>query len=138
VARNGYIKCPDLVWFDLGRLFGIEIGLHYSWLIIALLITLSLAGHFRVHNPSWSEGVMLGTATITAALFFTSIIHALSHAAFAKSRGLPVRSITMFALAGASDCIELSSSWVGVHCSSFHYQGTLRCQPVLSPLHEVT
>jgi len=27
----------------LGRIFGIEIGLHLSWFIIALLITLSLA-----------------------------------------------------------------------------------------------
>ena len=30
----------------LGRIFGVEIGLHYSWLIIALLIAFSLAGHF--------------------------------------------------------------------------------------------
>jgi Zn-dependent protease len=88
----------------LGRIRGIEIGLHYSWLIIALLITLSLAGHFRVHNPSWGEGVMLGTAIITAALFFTSIVvHELSHAAVAKSRGLPVRSITLFALGGVAE-----------------------------------
>jgi len=28
----------------LVRIFGIEIGLHYSWLIIAFVITLSLAG----------------------------------------------------------------------------------------------
>jgi len=37
----------------LGRIFGVEIGLHYSWFIIALLITLSLAGHFRSRNPDW-------------------------------------------------------------------------------------
>jgi len=30
----------------LGRIFGVEIGLHYSWFIIALLITLSLSGAF--------------------------------------------------------------------------------------------
>jgi hypothetical protein len=32
----------------LGRITGISIGLHYSWFIIALLIALSLAQHFRV------------------------------------------------------------------------------------------
>ena len=44
----------------LGRIFGVEIGLHYSWLIIALLITLSLAGHFRVHNPEWGDTLSWG------------------------------------------------------------------------------
>jgi len=27
----------------LGRIFGVNLGLHYSWLLIAVLITLSLA-----------------------------------------------------------------------------------------------
>jgi hypothetical protein len=35
----------------LGRIAGISIGLHYSWLIIAALITLSLSGHFRSVAP---------------------------------------------------------------------------------------
>ena len=37
----------------LGRIFGIEIGLHYSWFIIALLITLSLVGQFHEFNLQW-------------------------------------------------------------------------------------
>ena len=40
----------------LGRIFGVEIGLHYSWFIIALLITFSLVGHFETNNPTWSDG----------------------------------------------------------------------------------
>ena len=43
----------------LGRIFGVEIGFHYSWLIIAFLITLSLAGHFRAAHPEWG-GVSFG------------------------------------------------------------------------------
>ena len=42
----------------LGRIAGIEIGLHYSWFIIALLITLSLVGEFHALNPEWGEGVI--------------------------------------------------------------------------------
>ena len=38
----------------LGRIFGIELGLHYSWLIIAALIAFSLAEHFRATDPNWS------------------------------------------------------------------------------------
>jgi Zn-dependent protease len=88
----------------LGRIFGIEIGLHYSWFIIALLITLSLAGHFRTHNPEWGESLSWGLSILTALLFFAAIVaHELSHAVVAKARGLPVRSITLFALGGVAE-----------------------------------
>jgi Zn-dependent protease len=87
----------------LGRIFGIQIGLHYSWLIIALLVTLSLAGQFHEVNPQWGEGVIWSTSIIAALLFFVAIIlHELSHAAVARFRGLPVRSITLFALGGVA------------------------------------
>lgn len=85
----------------LGRIFGIEIGLHYSWLIIALLITFSLAQQFYTTNPEWGAVVIWISAVATGLLFFTAIIlHELSHALVAKARGLPVRSITLFALGG--------------------------------------
>jgi Zn-dependent protease/predicted transcriptional regulator len=87
----------------LGRIFGVQVGLHYSWLIIALLVTLSLVGQFYAVNPSWGPGVIWTTAIITSLLFFTSLLlHELSHAAVARSHGLPVRSITLFALGGVA------------------------------------
>jgi Zn-dependent protease/CBS domain-containing protein len=87
----------------LGRIFGIEIGLHLSWFIIALLITLSLANQFHAFNSNWGEGVIWGTAISTSLLFFIAIIaHELSHAMVAKARHLPVRSITLFALGGVA------------------------------------
>jgi Zn-dependent protease/predicted transcriptional regulator len=94
----------------LGRVFGVQIGLHYSWLIIALLVVLSLAGQFNITNPQWGEGTIWATAIITGLLFFVAIIlHELSHAAVAKARGLPVRSITLFALGGVAQ-IEKEAS----------------------------
>ncbi|HLG17886.1 MAG TPA: site-2 protease family protein [Blastocatellia bacterium] len=87
----------------LGRIFGIEIGLHYSWFIIALLITLSLAEHFYQTNPAWGRGLSWALAVLTALLFFAAIVaHELAHSVVAKTRGLPVRSITLFALGGVS------------------------------------
>src|SRR5713101_5984172 len=104
----------------LGRIFGIEIGLHYSWLIIAMLIMLSLSGHFNSTNPEWSNAVVWFTASVTALLFFAAIvIHELSHSIVAKRHGLAVRSITLFALGGVSQ-IERDSPnartefWVGI------------------------
>src|SRR5687768_8375987 len=94
----------------LGRIFGVQVGLHYSWLIIALLVTLSLAGQFTAINPGWGSGVIWTTAIITSLLFFISLIlHELSHAAVARARGLPVRSITLFALGGVAQ-IEKEAS----------------------------
>ena len=87
----------------LGRLFGVDIGLHYSWFIIALLITLSLAGHFGATDPNWSRAIVWASAVITAVLFFVSIVlHELSHALVARARGVSVRSITLFALGGVA------------------------------------
>jgi Zn-dependent protease len=69
----------------LGRLFGVDIGLHYSWFIIALLIFFSLVGHFQVINPQWSPALAWTLAAITTLLFFGSIVaHELSHAAVAR------------------------------------------------------
>jgi Zn-dependent protease/predicted transcriptional regulator len=87
----------------LGRLFGVDIGLHYSWFLIALLIMLSLGGHFYAIHPEWGGGVIWILAIVTGLLFFVALVlHELSHAVVAKARGLPVHSITLFALGGVA------------------------------------
>jgi len=87
----------------LGRIRGIEIGLHYSWFVIALLIAFSLASHFHQVSPSWNPAVVWGAAIITSCLFFfTLLLHELAHSLLATSRGLRVRAITLFALGGVS------------------------------------
>jgi Zn-dependent protease/CBS domain-containing protein len=104
----------------LGRVFGIELGLHISWFIIALLITMSLATQFYVMNPVWGPAVIWATAIITGVLFFVSIIlHELSHALVAKARNLPVRSITLFALGGVAQIEKEAGDpstefWMGI------------------------
>jgi Zn-dependent protease/predicted transcriptional regulator len=87
----------------LGRIFGIEIGLHYSWFLIALLIVFSLSSQFHASNPAWGDGVILGLSITTGILFFVSLLlHELAHSLVAASNGLPVREITLFALGGVS------------------------------------
>jgi len=94
----------------LGRIAGISVGLHYSWFIIALLITLSLAGHFRTVTPRWSSTVVWSAAIVTGVLFFVALLlHELAHSLLAKARGLRVRAITLFALGGVSQ-IESEAS----------------------------
>lgn len=94
----------------LGRIKGIEIGLHYSWFIIAFLIAFSLASHFHAVNPEWSVALVWTAAIITSILFFVALLlHELAHSIVARSRGLRVRAITLFALGGVSQ-IESEAS----------------------------
>jgi Zn-dependent protease len=85
----------------LGKLFGIEIGLHYSWFLIALLITMSVAAQFQASHAEWGSRVIWALAILTALLFFVTLLaHEMSHALVARSRGLTTKAITLFALGG--------------------------------------
>ena len=64
----------------LGKISGIEIGLHFSWFLIAALIVFSLGEHFRQVNPHWGTGQIWIAALLTGVLFFvTLLLHELSH-----------------------------------------------------------
>ena len=104
------MSCQLQAQVKLGRIAGISVGLHYSWFIIALLITLSLADHFHSVTPEWSDAVVWLAAVVTGLLFFAALLlHELAHSVVAKSRGLRVRAITLFALGGVSQ-IESEAS----------------------------
>jgi len=104
----------------LGKISGIEIGLHYSWFIIAALIVFSLGEHFRQVNPNWHIGQIWIAALFTAILFFVSLLlHELSHSLVAQARGLKVSAITLFALGGVSQIQDDASDaktefWVAI------------------------
>jgi Zn-dependent protease/predicted transcriptional regulator len=87
----------------LGTIHGIEIGLNYSWFIIAALIAFSLGEHFHQVYPNWSTSQIWITTLFTAVLFFvTLLLHELAHSRVAQAHGLKVKSITLFALGGVS------------------------------------
>jgi Zn-dependent protease len=91
----------------LGRVFGIPIGLHYTWIVLAVLITVSLGGYFGFRHPDWSGALIWGAAIVTGILFFaTLILHEISHALVARAHGIPVGSITLFALGGVAQIEE--------------------------------
>ena len=95
--RGGILQAS----ISLGRVLGIPLGLHYSWFIIAALITFSLTAQFSLTQPEWGPGLIWAVAAATAVLFFISLLaHEMSHALMARSRGIPVHSITLFALGG--------------------------------------
>lgn len=104
----------------LGTVFGVELGLHYSWFAIALLIMFSLAAHFHSVNQDWSDSVIWAAAILTGLLFFAGLFtHELSHAVVAKMRGLPIHKITLFLLGGVAQLEREAADaktefWVGI------------------------
>ena len=82
---------------------GIKVGLHYSWFIIFFLITFSLTTRFASEHPHWTTVEHYTVAIATSLLFFGSIfLHELAHSFVALAKGIPVRSITLFAFGGVA------------------------------------
>lgn len=85
--------------FPLGRLFDIRVGVHVSWLIIFVMLTLSIAGNIAgVSRPA-----ALGLAAVCALLLFASVIaHEFAHALVARRYGVRTRAITLFLFGGVA------------------------------------
>jgi Zn-dependent protease len=90
--------------FRVGRIFGIDIRLDWSWLLILLLVIWNLSTTFGDVHRNWGMGLVWGTAIVAALLFFGSVLaHELAHSLVAKARGIPVQSITLFLFGGVSN-----------------------------------
>ena len=89
--------------FRIGTLFGIEIRIHISWVLIFALVFFSLWDGQYV-GTAWSPQKRLLVSAITALLFFASIIaHELSHSLVARRFDMKVSSITLFLLGGVAN-----------------------------------
>ena len=90
--------------FRLGKVFGIDIDVHYTWFIVFALVSWSLAvGFFPQQFPGWSAGAYWLVGAVSSLLLFASVLlHELAHSLVAKSEGIPVRSITLFVFGGVS------------------------------------
>lgn len=84
----------------LGKIFGIEIRLDYSWFIIFILVTLSLTQYYANTYSGW-QSIVFGL--VTSLLFFVSVLaHEMAHSLMATRSGVPVRSITLFIFGGVA------------------------------------
>jgi Zn-dependent protease len=96
----------------LFRLFGFEVRMDMSWVLLALLIAWSLAQGFF---PTLYEGLppvvywWMGVAGVIG-LFFSIVFHELSHSLVGRMYGLPIGSITLFLFGGVAEMEEESAS----------------------------
>jgi Zn-dependent protease/CBS domain-containing protein len=89
----------------LFKLAGFQIALDWSWLIIAVLITWTLAsGMFPYYDPGLTPAAYWSMGVIAALGLFASILlHELGHALVARRYGLPIRRITLFIFGGVAE-----------------------------------
>jgi len=86
----------------LFTVFGIEIRLDYSWFIIFALFAYYFGfNYFPAVLPDVSGGIIAIVTIITVILFFSSVlVHEMSHSLVARSKGTPVKRITLFLFGG--------------------------------------
>lgn len=98
-------------YFRPGRMFGIDIHISWSWLLIFGLVSWSLSLTFGQIHPEWSVNLRWGMAALAAFLFFASVLaHELAHSLVALARGVPVSNITLFMFGGVSNMQREPSS----------------------------
>ncbi len=93
---------------SLFKLFGFEVRLDASWLLIAALVTWSLAvGVFPQAEPGLSRSSYWWMGVSGALLLFGSIVvHELFHSLVARRYGLQMSGITLFVFGGIAEMKE--------------------------------
>jgi Zn-dependent protease/predicted transcriptional regulator len=92
----------------IGRIFGIDIYIDASWLIIFGLFTWLMASYYFPNNfADWPKWKYWTVGALTSILFFASVLgHELAHSLVAIRQGEKVRRITLFILGGVSQLSE--------------------------------
>ncbi len=92
----------------VAKIRGIRIKIHYTFIIIFVLVTWSLSAYLiPTLIPGLSFAVNLYIAVTGAAVLFSSVIlHELAHSIMAIRYGIKVRQIVLFIFGGVSDIEE--------------------------------
>lgn len=91
--------------YRLFSLFGFEVKLDLSWILLALLIAWSLgAGVFPTDYPELANRVYawMGIACALGVLF-SIVFHEFSHSFVARRFGIPIKGITLFIFGGVAE-----------------------------------
>lgn len=95
----------------IGRLFGIDVGVDWTWGIVFVLMSWNLTQVFQAAHRTWTFGPTLLLAVTGVGLLFASLLaHELAHALVARRFGMSVREIRLFMFGGVSNIEREPSS----------------------------
>lgn len=90
---------------DLFKIFGFEIRIDLSWVVLAILVAWSLSAGlfpFRYEGLSSQTYWIMGIVGAIG-LFFSIVVHELSHSLVARHFGMPIQGITLFLFGGVAE-----------------------------------
>ncbi|MDE2582644.1 MAG: site-2 protease family protein [Rhodospirillales bacterium] len=96
----------------LFSLFGFAVSVDASWLVLAALVSWSLAAAvFPALHPGFTQATYwaMGIAA-TLGLFSSIVFHETAHSVVARRYGIPIRGITLFIFGGVAEMEEEPSS----------------------------
>lgn len=88
----------------IGRIFGFELNIHWSTLVIFTLIVWSLTAiRLPQDAPGYGDSAYLIAALFTGVVFYASLLaHEVSHAVMARREGIEVQALTLWMLGGVA------------------------------------
>jgi Zn-dependent protease len=101
--------------FQIARIFGIPILIHFTWFIIfGLIVYFLTTGYFPSQYPDLPETSHLVKGIVTALLLFACVLlHELGHSVVAMRNGVDIVSITLFIFGGVARWKEdPKSAWI--------------------------
>jgi Zn-dependent protease len=105
----------------LGKILNIPVNVDYSWFLIFILLTWSLAiSYYPSEFMQWPTAWYWIMGVITAILLFVSVLlHELGHSIVALRYKIPVRNITLFIFGGVAQISSepptaMSEFWIAI------------------------
>jgi Zn-dependent protease len=105
----------------LGKIFNIPVNVDYSWFLIFILLTWSLAiSYYPSEFRHWSTALYWILGAITTIMLFVSVLlHELGHSIVALRYKIPVRNITLFIFGGVAQIASepptaMSEFWIAI------------------------
>ncbi len=94
---------PMLGGFGIGRWFGFQIRIDYSWFVVFFLVVWTFGEEFARQMPGYGRLAYYGMGAVAGLVFFLSVLlHELGHSVVARSRGIEVEGITLFIFGGVA------------------------------------
>jgi Zn-dependent protease/CBS domain-containing protein len=109
---TGHRPAPPRGTFVLGTVAGIDVTVASSWFLIVALLAVFVAPGIQREVPGLGAGAYLAGAVLAVLFYGSVLLHEISHALAARAFDMPVTSINLHFLGGATQIEgEATTPW---------------------------